>query len=52
MMTPVVSAVEQAAENHLVGLFEDANLCAIHAKRCVMGGGIAIAKLLDREGVG
>lgn len=25
----------QAAEAHLVHLFEDANLCAIHAKRCV-----------------
>jgi histone H3 len=28
-----VLAVQEASEAHLVGLFEDANLCAIHAKR-------------------
>jgi len=26
-------ALQESAEAHLVGLFEDANLCAIHAKR-------------------
>ena len=28
-----VFAFQEAAEAHLVGLFEDSNLCAIHAKR-------------------
>ena len=26
-------ALQEAAESHLVGLFEDSNLCCIHAKR-------------------
>lgn len=26
-------ALQEAAESHLVGLFEDVNLCALHAKR-------------------
>ncbi len=26
-------AIQEAAESYLVGLFEDTNLCAIHAKR-------------------
>ncbi|KAL5058719.1 hypothetical protein RYX36_030323, partial [Vicia faba] len=29
----VVSALQETAESYLVGLFEDTNLCAIHAKR-------------------
>lgn len=28
-----ILALQEAAEAHLVGLFEDANYCAIHAKR-------------------
>jgi len=28
-----ILAIQEAAEAHLVGLFEDANLCALHGKR-------------------
>jgi histone H3 len=28
-----IEALQEAAEAYLVGLFEDANLCAIHAKQ-------------------
>ncbi|EGT34536.1 hypothetical protein CAEBREN_26317 [Caenorhabditis brenneri] len=31
--TSAVMALQEAAEAYLVGLFEDTNLCAIHAKR-------------------
>ena len=30
---PAVLALQEASEAYLVGLFEDTNLCAIHAKR-------------------
>ncbi|KAL0603857.1 histone H3.3 [Plecturocebus cupreus] len=33
-----ISALQVASEAYLVGLFEDTNLCAIHAKRLCMGG--------------
>ena len=28
-----IAALQEASENYLVGLFEDSNLCAIHARR-------------------
>jgi histone H3 len=28
-----VSAIQEATESYLVGMFEDTNLCAVHAKR-------------------
>jgi histone H3 len=31
--TSAVLAIQESAESYLVGLFEDTNLCAIHAKR-------------------
>ena len=31
--SPALMALQEAAETYLVGLFEDTNLCAIHAKR-------------------
>lgn len=34
--TQAVYALQEAAESYLVGLFEDANLCAIHAKRVTL----------------
>uniref|UniRef100_A0ACD5WM72 Uncharacterized protein n=1 Tax=Avena sativa TaxID=4498 RepID=A0ACD5WM72_AVESA len=33
LQSSAVSALQEAAEAYLVGLFEDTNLCAIHAKR-------------------
>jgi len=33
MQSAALGALQEAAEAYLVGLFEDANVCAIHAKR-------------------
>jgi len=43
-------ALQEAAEAYLVGLFEDTNLCAIHAKRVtIMPKDIALARRLRGE---
>jgi histone H3 len=45
-----LEALQEAAESYLVGLFEDANLCAIHAKRVtVMPKDILLARKLRGE---
>lgn len=31
-----ISALQEATESYIVGLFEDANLCAVHAKRVTL----------------
>jgi len=31
-----LEALQEASEAHLVSVFEDTNLCAIHAKRCTI----------------
>ena len=45
-----VMALQEAAEAYLVGLFEDTNLCAIHAKRVtIMPKDIQLARRIRRE---
>ena len=45
-----VGALQDAAEAYLVGLFEDANLCAIHAKRVtIMLKDIQLARRIHGE---
>jgi histone H3 len=45
-----LAALQEAAEAYLVGLFEDVNLCAIHAKRVtIMPKDIALARRIRRE---
>lgn len=43
-------ALQEAAEAYLVGLFEDTNLCAIHAKRVtIMTRDLALARRIRGE---
>lgn len=45
-----IQALQQAAETYLVGLFEDTNLCAIHAKRVtIMPKDMQLARRLRGE---
>ena len=45
-----MAALQEAAEAYLVGLFEDANLCAIHAKRVtIMPKDIQLARRIRGE---
>jgi len=45
-----VIALQEASESYLVGLFEDANLCAIHAKRVtIMPKDIHLARKIRGE---
>ena len=36
IQSTAVLALQEASEAYLVGLFEDTNLCAIHARRCTV----------------
>lgn len=48
--TQAILALQEAAEAYLVGLFEDTNLCAIHAKRVtIMPKDIQLARRLRGE---
>ena len=45
-----IQAIQEAAESYLVDLFEDTNLCAIHAKRVtIMPKDMRLAKRLRRD---
>ncbi len=45
-----LAALQEASEAYLVGLFEDTNLCAIHAKRVtIMPKDIALARRIRGE---
>ena len=45
-----LSALQEASEAYLVGLFEDTNLCAIHAKRVtVMAKDMQLARRLRAD---
>ena len=45
-----IGALQEAAEAYLVGLFEDTNLCAVHAHRVmIMPKDIQLARRIRRE---
>jgi histone H3 len=45
-----VAALQEASESYLVGLFEDTNLCAIHAKRVtIMPKDVQLARRIRGE---
>ena len=45
-----IAALQEAAEAYLVGLFEDTNLCGIHAKRVtIMSKDIQLARRIHGE---
>ena len=45
-------AIQEAAEAYIVGLFEDTNLCALHAKRVtIMPKDIMLARRIRGENV-
>lgn len=39
LQSNALAALQEASEAYMVGLFEDTNLCAIHAKRVTIGPG-------------
>ena len=48
-----IGALQEASEAYLVGLFEDTNLCAIHAKRVtIMPKDIQLARRIRGERAG
>lgn len=48
--TCAVLAIQEAAESYLVGLFEDSNLCAIHARRVtIMAKDLQLARRIRGE---
>ena len=48
--TPFLFVLQEASEAYLVGLFEDTNLCAIHAKRVtIMPKDIQLARRIRGE---
>ncbi|MFA6159122.1 MAG: hypothetical protein WC763_05885 [Candidatus Paceibacterota bacterium] len=47
-----MAALQESAENYMVGLFEDSNLCTIHAKRITLGpADIALARRIRNDSV-